>query len=131
MKVSLSLRGVIVVAALGGAALVSLVYATQVGDVAQGEVIKQDDSSLVLRTDPCDQGSATVSFSFPWRKRSLSKKTCADKSSHEIVQVEQLSAEPTPAPNKPKDGDHPKPPPPKDHNNDKNEPPPQSSGERR
>lgn len=65
--------------------------AKNVGNIASGVITSESDTALVLRTGPCDPDSPVLTFSSPWRKKSLGKKKCSDNVSHDIFEIEQLA----------------------------------------
>src|SRR5438067_1257138 len=91
MRLHSCLRAVVLVAIFIGTT--SSTIGAKVGDIVLGEIVRQDEKTLILRKDPCDPNSLTVTFSAPFRIRGTgTKKRCPDQSTHELVQVEQLEA---------------------------------------
>jgi hypothetical protein len=92
MKVHGRTRLSILAMSLVTGGFVGACFSANVGDIAQGGIVRDDGKVLVLQSDPCDPDSAKITFVAPWKKRSLGKKTCPDKSDHEIFQIEQQQA---------------------------------------
>lgn len=65
--------------------------AARVGDVANGEIVRESDGRLLLNVKPCAEGNADsyIDFHQPYGKRSLGQKTCPNGRSYEAFSIEQ------------------------------------------
>lgn len=63
----------------------------QVGDLAKGEVVREEQGHLLLNPKPCSgaKPESVIDFHDPYKKRALGNKTCPNGRTYEEASVEQ------------------------------------------